>query len=288
MISVESNNEVIMVMTRIITDSCFDLPENLLENLKIVPITLLFDGEEYQESINITDEEFYDLLKNKKSSPGSASPSPADFLDKFPLTEDFFVITVSAQLSSSYNNALLARKMYLAEFKENFVKVLDSMNASVGQGLIILKLRSLIENNLPLGRITEEIESYIDNLKTFFLLEKMDNLVNSGRLNKILGRLASILNIKFIMGKNDKGEIKLFRKVRGSRKALQKMLDMIGEKGDNFEDRVLGIVHYRCREKAEKFKEQALAKYGFKEAIITTMGPTIATYADEGALLISF
>jgi len=203
-------------------------------------------------------------------------------------TNNTFVVTISSALSSSYNNALLAIKLYNNKQNNKFIHVFDSLNASVGQGLVLLKIISLINNNTPLNKIINIVEDYNKNLKTFFLLENLNNLINSGRLNKIMGKIISAFNIKLIMGKNIKGEIKLFKKVRGSKNAIKKMVNIIGESGNDFENKILGIAHYKCLSKANEFKELVEKKYNFQDIIITGMGPTIATYADEDSLLISF
>lgn len=90
------------------------------------------------------------------------------------------------------------------------------------------------------------------------------------------------------MGKTEEGEIELYDKVCGSKKAFKKLLNIIDKHGKNLENKVLGIAHYNCFEKAKKFKEKAKEIYPFKDIIITRIGPTIATYADEGGLIISF
>lgn len=98
----------------------------------------------------------------------------------------------------------------------------------------------------------------------------------------------NLLNIKFIMGNTPEGEIELFEKVRGSHRVFNKLLDLICKHGSNFEDKILGIAHGNCLQKAKQFKEEVEKRYNFKEIIITQIGPTIAAYASEGALLISF
>ncbi|MEC9488314.1 MAG: DegV family protein [Halanaerobium sp.] len=273
---------------KIITDSCCDLTDELLNGVEVVPMTVIIDGKDYKDGDDISREEFYQRLSTAENPPGSASPSPKDFFDKFSQAEKIFIVTVSSALSSSYEHALLAGENYTRQFKDKLVYVFDSLNASVGQGLTVLKLKRMVEDNLSPAKILNNLEEYIKGLKTFFLLENMDNLINSGRMNRLLGKVVSVLNIKFIMGKNSEGRIELYDKVRGSKRAFNKLLETIGEYGSDFEDRVLGIAHCNALEKAERFKEEVERMYNFKEIVITKMGPTIATYADIGGLLISF
>ncbi|MFW6014908.1 MAG: DegV family protein [bacterium] len=273
---------------KIITDSCCDLPNKFIEKIDIAPMTLTFDGKSYKDLININKNQFYDLLTTCSQSPKSAAPSPADYLNKIKNNKNAFIITVSSALSSSFNNAKLTKEMCTDTISNKAVHVIDSLNASIGQGLAVLKLKELISKNIPEKKVIKHMNDYIKNLNTFFILEKMDNLINSGRLNKVIGKIVSVLNIKLIMRKTEEGTIELYKKVKGSKKAFNKLVDIIGKQDKNLKDNILGIAHYNCRNKAEKFRKVVEEKYNFEDIIITQMGPTIATYADEGALLISF
>jgi DegV family protein with EDD domain len=273
---------------KILTDSACDLPEELLDNKNLIPITIRIDGKDYKDGIDLRKKEFYSKLTSSKNFPGTASPSPGTIIEKFSDAEKVYILTVSSALSSTYNNALLAKDIYTKELRNKMVYVIDSLNASIGQGLIFLKLKQLIENNLSHQNIIEKIEDYIKEVKTFFILENMDNLINSGRINKLLGKIVNVLNIKLIMGRTDEGKIELYKKVRGSRKAFNKLLNIIGNYGNNFEDKIFGIAHFNCLDKAKKFKAEVEKKYNFKDIIITQIGPSIATYADEDAIIISF
>jgi len=183
---------------------------------------------------------------------------------------------------------MLAKEYYKNQLSDTIIHVFDTLNASIGQGLVIHKLKSLLQTEVSIREIIDQLEGYIKELKTLFVLEKMDNLINSGRINKLLGKIVSALNIKLIMGKSPEGKIELYEKVRGSQRAFDRILKMIGEYGSNFEERVMGIAHYNCLDKAKRFRDEVQKLYNFKEVIITRMGPTIATYSDEGGMVISF
>jgi DegV family protein with EDD domain len=281
-----------MKKIKILTDSAVDLPQKLLKHIEIIPISLLIDGQNYKDTVDITKNKFYSLIEKAKNFSGTAAPSPYEYFKKYlSETDNVFVFTISSALSSSYSNAMLAKKMLaeqLSEKTNKAIHVFDSLNASIGQGLIILKLKELLEKNLPQQQIIEQVENYIKNTKTFFVLDKMDNLIKSGRINRLMGKIVSSLNIKLILGKSEQGDIVLYDKVRGTKNSLNRLLTLIEKHGNNLEERILGIAHYDCLEKAMQFKEKAQQLFPFKDVIITEMGPTIATYADQGGLLISF
>ena len=169
---------------KILTDSACDLPQKLLKHIEVIPISLLIDGQTYKDTVDITKKKFYDLIQKAKNFTGTAAPSPYEYLKQYVNENDnVFVFTISSALSSSYNNALMAKNMLKEQFSEKANKVIhvfDSLNASIGQGLIILKLKELIEKKLPQEQVIEQLETYIKETKTFFILDKMDNLIKSG------------------------------------------------------------------------------------------------------------
>jgi len=272
----------------IIVDSSCDLPKKYLDKLNIAPITIKFKNLVVQDRIDISPEEFYEKLKSINYSPKTAAPSPGDFLKHLKKDHENFIFAISSALSSSYNNAVLAKNIFFEKLDNSFIHVFDTLNASVGEGLIVLKLLELKEKSMDNSTLINELDAYIEDLNTFFILEHMDNLINSGRLNKMVGKLVKFLNIKLLMGKDQNGAIKLYERIRGSKKASQKLLKYIEKHGKDLENKYLGIAHYDCYQKALNFKEEVEKNYNFKDIIITEIGPTIATYADRKALLISF
>ncbi len=90
------------------------------------------------------------------------------------------------------------------------------------------------------------------------------------------------------MGSNGEGNIKLFEKVRGYNRAFNRMVDLVGETGEKLEDKILGIAHCNCPDRAEKFKEEVEKKYNFKDIVIVNMSGLSSTYADDGGLVIAF
>ena len=132
----------------IVADSSCDLPEKYLKQINLAPMTLKFKNDIYKDRINISPKELYEKLKSIDYSPGSAAPSPGDFLNKMKNDHDNFIIAISSALSSSYNNAVIAKDIFMDKVNDGFVHVFDTLNASVGEGLIILKLLELREKSM--------------------------------------------------------------------------------------------------------------------------------------------
>ncbi len=275
---------------KIVADSCCDLNKDLENeiNIKKVPLTIRIKDKELEDDKNLNINELLKLMKESDECPQTASPSPQSFIKEYEGEESVFVVTLSSQLSSSYNNAVLAKKIAVEKGKDKFIHVFDSLSASIGETLIGIKTFELAKQNYKEIEIVEKINDYIKNMKTIFLLESLDNLIKAGRINKFVGNLSSILSIKLIMGGTDKGTIKLLEKVRGAKKSFKRLVDIIGEKGDKLEEKILGIAHCNAKDKAEKLKEEILKRYNFKDVIIVETAGISTVYAGEGGIVIAF
>ncbi|AFM40156.1 EDD domain protein, DegV family [Desulfosporosinus acidiphilus SJ4] len=273
----------------IVMDSGADLNEDIKRQipLRVVPLSVVL-GEHHFLDENVNIQDFLAEMKRTESAPQTASPSPSGFLKWFEEAENIFVVTLSSKISSTYNNALLAKTMFLEQQGRQFIHVFDSLSASAGETLVGLKIAELAHDNLKKEEIVGRVNQYIKEMRTFFLLDSLEHLIKSGRLNRFAGTVATWLSIKPILGASDEGTIDLFEKVRGSKRAFSRFLEIIGEKGEKLEDKVLGIAHCNCLDKAMALKEEVVQKYSFKDVIIVEMGATISAYADEGGLLIAF
>lgn len=275
---------------KIVADSCCDLSEELKRNIDVdtAPLTLELEGKEYVDNETLDLKKYIKDMRECKTSPKTSCPSPQDYMNRYKGEESVFVVTLSSKLSGSYNSACLAQKLFLEEVSNKFIHVFDSVSASIGETLVALRVNELWKNNLKEVEIVEKVNNYIREMKTFFLLESLDHLAKAGRLNPIVAKVANMFSIKPIMGSTDEGSIRLVEKTRGYKKAFKRFLDIIGEEGSNLEQKVLGIAHCNCLERALKFKEEVLKRYNFKAVVVVEMSGLSTTYADDGGLVIAF
>lgn len=276
---------------KIITDSGSDLPEEIIKkhNITVIPLEVSIDGETFLDGVDIGCEQFYKKMNQSKSLPKTASPSPQKFIDAFNTPEEtIFVVTLSSELSSTYNNAILAKEMYEQENNDKNIYIIDSLSASVGEGLVVLKLVELMKRCSDANDLFVKIKSYVKEGQVYFLLETLDNIIKGGRIGKATGHIASLLSIKLILKSDGNGIVDLAEKTRGSKRAFKRFVNIIGENGTNLEDRTLAIAHANCYDKALEFKKQVEEKYHFKSIFISTISATIGTYTGEDGLLISF
>lgn len=275
---------------KIVVDSCCDLTAEMKKcmNVEIVPLTLRLQDKDYidDESLDVT--QYVKDMNRCETPPKTSCPSPMDFINKYKGEGSVFVVTLSSKLSGTYQSAVMAKDIFMEEVGGKFIHVFDSLSASVGETLACKKISELADSGMNEAEIVEKLTNYISSMRTFFLLESLEHLAKAGRLNPIIAKIASFLEIKPIMGSNGEGNIKLFEKFRGYKRAFSKFVDIIGIEATAFEDKVLGIAHCNCPERALQLKEEISKKYNFKDIIIVETAGVSSTYSDDGGLIIAF
>lgn len=275
---------------KIVADSSCDLNEDMRNNIEVelVPFNISVESKKYRDDADI---DMGDLVKRMLASPDpikTSCPSPGDFLESYEEEKDVFVVTISKELSGTYNSAILARDMALEKEPDRFIHVFNSKGASVTETLVVLKIDELIKEGLDNPTIVEKVENYIDELDTYFISEDLSNLIKNGRISKTKGLIATVLNLKPIMGADEDGNIQLVENVRGSKKAFKKLVGIIGESKKEFKKRVLAISHASAGDKAEKLKESIQALYEFKDIVIVETRGLSTAYVNHEGVILSF
>lgn len=277
-------------MIHIVTDSSCDLPEEYLKkhNIPIVPLTIRFDDDkEYREKINITPEEFYKKMAASSTLPKTAQPSPADFLKVFEEVaapgDEILCITISSKLSGTFQSANLAKNMTSIP-----VTVFDSLAASPGHALQIMRAVELRDSGHSIDEIIADLTNFRDNeMRIFIYLKTVENIVKGGRITRFQGTLAKIMNIKLIC-EGIKGEVVPLEKVRGEKRALERLISLIGQQKNDFSDTVFYITHTENPGDAEFIKSELVKRYKPRQVLIYEIGPTVGTYTGPGGIVLTF
>lgn len=274
---------------KIVADSGCDFTSEMKNNSKIaqVPLTLQLGEEIFSDTVDFDIENFRNKLSVNKKNRKTAAPSPQLFADAYEGDEDVFAVTLSSHLSGSYNSAVTGADMYFEENPKKNIFVIDSESASVGETLIVNKLLELDSKGLSFEEIKNEIINFRDSLKTYFILENYDSLVNTGRLNPYVAKLASLLGIVPVCGA-EKGQTILVAKAKGNKRAYIKLIEDMQKYSENINQKTLFITHIGAREKAEELKNTILSKMNFKDCVITEGSGLCSLYADLGGLIISY
>lgn len=274
---------------KIIVDSCGELSEDMKksENYETASLSIEVGGHHIIDDNTFDQADFLRRVKEAPECPKSSCPSPERYMELFRCdAERVYAVTLSAELSGSYNSAELGRKLYIEEYGEKDIYVFNSRSASVGETLIALKIAECEEKGMSFSDIIKTVEDYIEDQNTYFVLETLDTLRKNGRLTGIKAVVATALNIKPIMGSTPEGNICQLGQARGTKKALSKMVDTIVENLKNSKERILAISHCNCKERAEQVKSMLISRACFREVIVLDTAGISSMYASDGGIIV--
>lgn len=271
----------------LVADSCCDLTNELKAewNVKTVPLTLTLAEEFYTDDDALDLPDFMARMHACKGRVGSAAPAPGQYAEAFG-TDDAFAVTLSSSLSGSYASAMSGKE--IAEEAGAKVHVFDSRSAAAAEVLIVLKIRKLILEGLEKSEIIQKIERFIQQMRTFFVLDNIDNLYKNGRLNRITATIISTLHIRPIMGADGDGNISLFSHVQGWKQVVRKLADTIQTDGRETEGQSLVITHCNNPTLAEELKAEIERRYRFSEILVLPTRGVSSLYANEKGVIMAF
>ena len=274
----------------IVADSCCELTADMKkrENIEIAPLTLEVGGESILDDETFDQKYFLKRVAECPECPKSACPSPDYFRKSFLNgAERCYAVTLSAQLSGSYNSAVLGANLAQEENEDLKIHVFNSRSASIGETLIVKKIVECEEAGMSFERVVETVELYISTQHTYFVLENLETLRKNGRLSKTKALVASALKIKPVMGATSEGDIVQLDQARGINKALMKMVDAIVNDAQHVENKPLAISHCNCPERAEMVKEALLERLAVQDVFVLDTQGVSSMYANDGGIIIA-
>ena len=274
----------------IVCDSCTDLTEEDLKKgcYTLVPLTLLVDGEEIIDDETFDQADFLAKVAASKESVKSACPAPESYMEAYSKADDIYVVTLSAELSGSYNSAVLGKNLYEEENGTKNIHVVNSRGAATTQVLIARKLNEYASQGMPFEEVVDKIEEYTTSLRTYFVLETLEVLRKNGRLSRLSATIAGALNIKPVMIGTRDGVIQKAAQARGMKKALAKMVEHMGSEGRDLTRRQFVISHCNCYERAVYVKELIKKHLHAEDVDIVDTKGVISLYACDGGIIVSY
>ena len=275
---------------KVVIDSCGELLDEWKQDPRFesVALTLSVDG------VNIIDDETFDQADFLKrvaecpECPKSACPSPERYMRAFDCeAEHVYAVTLSAELSGSYNSAVLGKNLLQEDHPGRQIHIFNSKSASVGQTLIAMKIQECEEAGLPFEQVIETVDAYIEQQHTFFVLDNLETLRKNGRLSKAKALVASALKIKPVMGSTEEGAICQLDQARGMNKALVKMAQAIVEKTADSGQKTLAISHCNCHERAILLKNALEERMPIKKIVILDTAGVSSMYANDGGVIVA-
>ncbi len=278
----------------ILVDSCCDLSAEVRKAMdaSVAPLTITVDNVEYIDNGTVEIVPYLEAMKLSASPARSACPSPSLYMEEMLAAPgDCFVITLSSQLSGSYNAAMLGREMALEAAPEKRIHVFDSESACAGETLLAMDLNDAIQAGKPFDEIVRFINEKIANMRTLFVLDSIDNLAKNGRLNRAVAAIANVLSIRPVLSDDGKGGIKILSKARGTKKALAQLVEAIRKQTDHCAERSkrLTLSYCNCLARAKEVREQIFARCpAIREIIMTPTSALSSMYADDGGIVVAF
>lgn len=275
---------------KIVVDSSCEIPEELLNraNMENVPFEIQVGEERILDDETLKQDHLLQVIAETEECAKTSCPSPDRFLSSYeePEAKRVYVVTISSELSGSYNSACLAKNLFEEEYEDKKIHIFDSKAASVGETQIMWKIIELEEAGLPFEEIVKKVEKFRDNLKLFFILDNLETLRKNGRLTALKARVASTLNIKPVLASDREGKIVQVAQAIGMRKGLNKLVESVMSVERETKKRIV-ISHCNCVERAEKLEKMLRAKMKEAEIYILDMSGLSSTYANDGGIIVT-
>lgn len=275
---------------KIAIDSCGELLNEWKDDERIesVPLTLMVGGESIIDDETFDQKDFLKKVAVCPECPKSACPSPERYMKAYECEADhIYAVTLSSELSGSYNSAVLGKSLFLEDNPGKKIHVFNSKSASGGESLIAMKIVECEEKGLSFEEVIETVDKYIEEMSTFFVLENLETLRKNGRLSRVKALVASALKIKPVMGSTPEGSICQFDQARGMNKAIVKMVEHVGEKGINIHEKTVAITYCNCPERAKMLEEAIRERLNPAKIVVMDTAGVSSMYANDGGVIVA-
>lgn len=282
-------------MFKIITDSTADLPKEYLQSndISCVNLSYIVDGVTYGRGEELPCHDFYELMR-KGNMPTTSQVNPdeakAEFLKLIDEHKEILCLAFSSGLSGTYNSLRLAAEEVMSEHPECNIIVVDTLCASLGEGLLVYKAVQLRNAGKSIKEVAEWVENHKLNLVHMFTVDDLFNLYRGGRVSKTTAIVGTVAGIKPVLHVDDEGHLIAVGKVRGRKKALQALVNHMEEKQGSFADQndIIFISHGDDWEAAEYVRDLIKERFGIESFLIDYVGPTIGSHAGPGVVALFF
>lgn len=279
----------------IITETTCDLPQEYYDKNDITAITLTYalDGTEYDGSFenSLSPNLFYDKLRKGIMAKTSAIP-PEKFENAFePVLEagrDILYVAFSSGLSSTYQNACIAKDELLEKYPNRRIFIVDSLAASLGEGLLVDMILRKSKTELDVEALAAYAESVKQNVCHYFTVDDLNHLQRGGRVSKTTAFVGTMLGIKPILHVDENGKLINIGKVRGRKASLDALVAKMEEKIKGCENPYVFISHGDCLDDAKYVAGKVKEKCGIKSEIVNHIGPVIGSHAGPGTVALFF
>ena len=280
----------------IMTDSCCDLTDQMARDLEleVLPLTMHMDGQDYPNDLAgtaISNQEFYKRIRAGKLATTSAV-NVGQFQDAMRRVlesgRDIVCVCFSSALSTTYQSAVIAAEDLRSEFPEAEIHVVDSLSASLGQGLLLYLAVEQKRKGLTAAELAKWVEDNRLTVCHWFTVDDLNFLKRGGRVSATTALLGTMLSIKPIMHTSDEGKLVPVSKARGRKAAIAALLDKIEDLGIHPEKQTMFICHADCEEDAKAVAQTIQDRFGTPTVHINYIGPVIGSHTGPNTMGIFF
>ena len=280
---------------KIITDSSCDLPREYVDdnNIEVISLVLNLNGQIIKDDLGktLSYKDFYQKMRDG-ATPTTSQVNAHEFEEAFikhiKNGDSIIYISISASLSGTFNSANIAKNNLLEEYPEAKIELVDSLSASIGQGLLVLKACEMRDNGASIEEIVEWIEENKRKVIHTILIDDLNHLKRGGRISGATATIGGLLNIKPSAYLDDEGKLAQGERIKGKKKALRFLANEVKERAIDSENEVLYICHGDCQEEAESLRDIIEQEVKFKNVIINYIGNVIGAHTGPGALAVIF
>ncbi len=271
---------------KVVTDSGSDIPQELANELEIeiVPLKIRFGEESFIDRKELTYDLFYEKMAKSEHVPVTSLPSPQDFIDVFEKIgreNEIICVTISSAISGTFQSATLAKNM----LKDYSIEVIDSKSLSMVTGRLALIAHEMAEKGKGFSEIVFKLKEIAQDMHAYILIDDLKNVIKGGRISNWKGSIAQVFQIKPILYTTKEGEVHVRENVRGRKRQLKRIVEIIEKDGKNLSKYPLYILHAQAKEEGLNFVRKEIEKrLKPKEIIIYTLGPIMGSHGGFGTI----
>ena len=283
---------MILLPVRILADSGCDLPLHYLEenHVTLFPLKVLLNNQEYEDLLTIESKTIFNAIRSGQV-PKTSQVSPVLFEETFTdmalHNEEGIYIAFSSQLSGTYQTAVMMYEQVKEKYPDFNLTIIDSKCASLGCGLIVREAVRLSNDDATHEEIVKRANFLSSHMEHLFTVEDLDYLAKGGRVSKASAFLGGLLNIKPLLNVED-GKLVPIEKIRGKKKLMNRIIEVMKERGVRFEEQTVGISHADVETTALEMKQLIQTELHAKEVTITEIGGVIGSHTGPGTIAIFF
>ena len=279
---------------RIVTDSLAWLPATLSQhhNIKVVPLHVHFGEEQFTETVDLSNEQFYARLRESRELPKTSAPSPGEFQDAYrQVAKDadaILSIHFTSKLSATFQAAQIAAAAMREEHPSLRIETVDTLQAAMAQGIVAIRAAEDAAKGLAFDEVVENARILSPKSRIYFVVETLEYLHKGGRIGRAQALLGGLLNIKPILTLVD-GEVEPKERVRTRSKAMERALDLVAEHAAGRPLGHVGVFHAVAEDVGRELVGRVESRFKVERPIVLSeLGPVLGTYLGPGAFGLTF